>query len=110
MTYREKEIMPIYLITTFTQIEPDDRFLANLGASRAVGFYYNKKDAFESVKVNSCDIWEMCYDYAVIEEVEQGMYPECYHRWFFKYNRAVDRYEEINEPECVKHLMNFSIG
>jgi hypothetical protein len=40
--------------------------------------------AQEVIKNNQCDIWETCYDYALIEGIEEGLYPvfpyqELYH-------------------------------
>ena len=47
---------------------------------------------------------------------EHGFYcktnycPNCGERQWFKYNRERNGYFEIEEPECVKHLVNFSLG
>lgn len=103
---------PIYLITTFTKLEPnaENKFFPNFGSTRAVAFYYSFFDAYTTVKYNNCDMWETCYDYAVIEELLPGMYPLGESRWFFKYNRTIDSYEPIGEPDFMKHYTNFTIG
>lgn len=48
--------------------------LLNFGSSSLCGYYFDKDVAFKAVKEDACDINETCYDYAVIEEVEKGLY------------------------------------
>lgn len=104
------ENTPIYLITTMTELKPDERFMADVGRTRAVAFYFSLSDAFETVINNAGDIWETCYDYAVIEEVEPGLYPYGHNRWFFKYDINTGLYNLIDEPDFIKHYINFTIG
>lgn len=96
----------IFLITVFEKCEPDERWSANLGCTRSVGFRYSFELAEEVVKTNMCDIWEYCYDYACIEELGCELYPFCQSRKLYKYNKDINGYEEIQEPECLKHIGN----
>ena len=91
----------IFLITVFTKCESDQRFGAKLGSRRSVGFRHSFEWAEEVVKTNMCDIWEYCYDYACIEELGPELYPYHQSRKFYKYNRTINGYEEIEEPECL---------
>ena len=93
---------PIYLITVFSKCEPDERWGYNIGSSRTVGFRHSLEDAIETVETNMCDIWEYCYGYACIEEIEPCLYPECHERWFYEY-RGKDRYVQIDEPAFMKY-------
>ncbi|MDN5317612.1 MAG: hypothetical protein PWR08_1737 [Thermoanaerobacterium sp.] len=56
-------------------------------------------------------MWETCYNYALIEKIEQGLYQaDNQNRWFYKFSRETGIYEPIEEPEEVKHWCNFAIG
>lgn len=103
MTLEEMRDQKIYLITVFDKLEPDERWEYKLGSTRSVGFRYSFELAEEVVKTNMCDIWEFCYDYACIEELGCELYPFAENRWFYKYNRDIDGYEPIEEPEFLKH-------
>lgn|SRR5690554_3614814 len=105
--------MYIYTITTFEEL--DNEYGGIAGSSRCVGYYDNFKDADEVVKNNLGDIFETIYNYAVIEKVEAGLYPACLERQFYKIHVENDdyrnvTYEPIDEPECVKCIVNFAIG
>ena len=94
---------PIYLITTFSKLEPDERWGYNLGYTRSVGFRHTFESAREVVETNMCDIWEYSYDYACIEELDPCLYPYAENRWFYKYNKEKGGYEAIDEPTILKH-------
>lgn len=92
----------IYLITVFDKCEPDPHWDYILGDTRSVGWRPTLEMAVETVEKNMCDIWEYCYDYACIEELDYSLYPWANNRWFYKYNRETGRYEEIDEPHILK--------
>ena len=92
------------------KIEPNERFYANFGDLRCLGFYSNKQDALNTLHENRTDLWETIYNYAVLEEYHEGISNDTMNRQFFKYDREKDGYFEIDEPECVKHLCSFAIG
>ena len=100
----------ISVITTLEKIEPNDDYLALFGDQRVVGWYPEYSIAVEAVRENRLDINEEMYDYAVVEEMEPGLYPNVVQRQFFEYDRNSDSYLEIEEPECVKQIVNFGIG
>ena len=71
---------------TMTKLKQDEKTkFPDFGSSSIVGYYFDKNDAFNAVKENACDINETCYDYALIEEIREGLYfpafSDC--RWFF---------------------------
>lgn len=70
------------------------------------------EDALDTLHNNITDLWEYCYDYAVLEPYYEGIcgYGSMEERQFFKFDRERDGYFEIEEPDCVKHLCGFSIG
>jgi len=82
----------MYFITTVTDIENKDF------GTRCVGYLESLDDAVEIVKGNCCDICEYTYEYAVIEKVDEGLYPfsEKEEQLWFKYNDGI--YESIDNP------------
>jgi hypothetical protein len=92
----------IYLITVFDKCEPDERWGYNIGDTRSVGWRPTFEMAEDTVKDNMCDIWECCYDYACIEQLNHGLYPWPDERWFYKFNKNTGHYEEIDEPAILK--------
>ena len=94
----------IYLITVFDKCEPATGILPyDIGDTRSVGWRPTFEMAEEAVKTNMCDIWETCYDYACIEELNHALYPWADNRWFYKFNRKTGEYEEMDEPVFLKN-------
>lgn len=83
---------------------------ADVGESVTWGFFSNKEDAVRVVKENVTDIHELQYDYAVIEEYEEGILNDTGKRQFYKWNKETEQYVEIEEPECVRYTCCFAIG
>lgn len=92
----------IFLITVFEKCEPYKAYGFDLGCTRSVGWRPTFEMAEKTVKTNMCDIWETCYDYACIEELDYSLYPWANERWFYKFNTKTGCYEEIDEPVLLK--------
>ena len=95
-----------YFITVFHEF--DENY--GISDARCWGFYEDWNDAREVVENNITDIWETVYWYAVIEEYTQGISTCTLNRWFYKYDRNLNKYIEIKEPEYIKHFYSFAIG
>lgn len=102
-----KEYIDIF---TITSIQDLDEKYGIKGSSRTFGFYTDFKTAEERVRENATDMHECLYLYVVIEKVPEGISQYVRERWFYKYNLEKGVFEPIDEPECVKHYCNFSIG
>lgn len=98
-----------YFIATIEKL-PEDSNSLDTGDVCTVGYFNNYTDAVKRLHENTCDLHEGIYQYAVIEEVGPGLYPNVSKRQFFKYDKNKDGYFEISEPNEIKHLCNFSIG
>ncbi len=98
----------IYTVTTMMIHSKTHEILRR----RTIGWFENKADAEDVILKNSYDINEAgYYPYAVIEEVEQGIYPICMKTWWFKwFNGSVETYKACNRPKSVTNLVNFSAG
>jgi hypothetical protein len=76
----------------------------DFGATRTVGFYYEKETALDAVHNNAGDMNETVYDYAIVEEVEPGLYPCSTVRWLYKFDYKTKQYNPIEEPEILSHM------
>ena len=63
------------------------------------GYFTNLNDAINAVKNNELDVFEYCYNYAVIEAFDEGFYPmpEMKQMWF-RYDKKTDKAYEIEPP------------
>lgn len=100
----------MYFITVFEKLEPSDRFYAEFGLQRTWGYYPEYEWAATALHENRTDMFEYCYEYAVIEKIDYGICALAEERQWFKWNEEKRGYFEIEEPECVKHIVNFAIG
>ena len=99
----------IYTITTCETIKNGHLGWPEFGITRTIGWYQDFNTADLCVRENWGDIWETCYNYAIIEYVEEGLYPIT-QRWYYQWDSKNWRYIPIEEPKCMKHITNISIG
>ena len=101
----------IYTIMVMTGLSYDEQTKCpEFGSERLVGWYPEFGQAQWAVTENICDINETCYQYALIEECEVGLYRPSIKRWWFEYNREKDGYVQIDEPDFIKGFCGFTIG
>lgn len=100
----------MYFITVFDKCEPNDQYFAEFGCQRTWGYYPEYEWAAAALHENRTDMNEGCYEYAVIEKIGYGLCVIANERQWFKWDKEKCGYFEIEEPECVKHLVNFAIG
>lgn len=81
-----------------------------LPSVRCVGYYKKKEDAIYAVENNVCDIFEMTYNYAVIEIIEEGLYEIDVDPLFFKYNFKKKKYEKCKKPEILNGYVGLCLG
>lgn len=68
-------------------------------SSYVAGYFTKLEDAVISIENNSLDVWEHCYEYAVIEAFDEGFYPmpEMKQMWF-RHDSETDRFYQIEPP------------
>jgi len=107
-------INKIYVITVLERMEFNEisniDYDVDFGCTDSPGWFSSLEEAKRVVENNICDLNETCYDYAIIEEVDEGIYNFAKFRWIYKFDKDTGTYKEISEPPCLKHLSNFSIG
>ena len=93
----------IYTITT----------LENLSTSRCVGWFSKFEYAENEILSNTCDMYEGCYRYAIIEKIKEGMYgsigiPEIV---FYEWDKELGCYLKLDEiPIYYRQMVGFAIG
>ena len=84
--------------------------LCDTGCARTWGFYSDVNDAINALHNNKNDMHEYFYDYAIIEEYNEGICNDTSRYQWFKWADERDGYFEIDEPRCVSRMCNFAIG
>lgn len=100
----------MYFITVFEKCESDKTGSPHLGFQRTWGYYSEYKTAARALNENWTDMREGVYDYALIENIEEGLSPCSLERQWFKWDDERKGYFEIEEPKCVKYFVNFAFG
>lgn len=101
----------MWFITVFERVVETDKGWPKFGSQRTWGFYSERETAVQALHENWTDMWEYCYDYAVIEKFDEGISHYVFdNRQWFKFDGEREGYFEIEEPECVKHLGSFALG
>lgn len=100
----------IYTIMVMEKLESTGKGYPYYGASRVVGFYNKREHARECVMGNYGDIWETCYNYAVIEKIEEGLYSDLNDREFFKFDLETRTYKPYPEPDFMNNYVGLTMG
>lgn len=79
---------------------------------RCVGYVKTFEEAEEIVTKNVCDIWETCYDYAVIENIQEGLYQYDFHPTWYKWHKLANGYIKSEPPSFSKDIcgIGYAIG
>lgn len=100
----------MWFITVFEKCKPDPWYTVELCDQRCWGYYECEEDAVPALHDNRTDMHEGCYEYAVLEKIGPGISSYAGERQFFKFDRSRNGYFEIEEPECLRNIVNFAIG
>ena len=119
-----KELTLDEIIKLFSEREVDDKFVNEVerGADKyfvttiskngkvCVGYFDTYEKAEMIVKDNTMDIFESCYEHAVIEKIPTGLYQFDTSPKWFKWNFEEERYEECETPEFAKSIVGWAIN
>lgn len=86
----------IYLVTLVK-----DEFLRE---TRCPGYFNTLQDAELAIIHNDYDIHEESYQYAIIEELPEGLYQSCKQIWYIWKNNCYQLAQENEIPMIVKKL------
>lgn len=93
----------MYFVTT---VDPKDE------DTRCVGYFKTFEEAERVVINNIDDIWETCYEYAVIEKIEPGLYQYDFHPTWYKWHKLTGGYIQCEQPTFVNAIggVGYAIG
>lgn len=102
----------MWFVTVIEKLDADGYGdgLCDTGCTRTWGFYSDVNDAINALHNNKADMHEYFYDYAIIEEYNEGICNDTSHYQWFKWDDERDGYFEIDEPRCVSRMCCFGIG
>ena len=104
----------MWFVTLFEEIEPyekeENKNLPVFWNQKTLGYFAEKYKAIDCLHVNYLDVDNDDYDYAVLEKFNEGIYPGCEERQFFRYDSEADGYYEIDPPDFVKNITCFALG
>ena len=77
----------------------------------ALGYFWDKESAMDAVHRNATDMRETIYPYAIIERLNQGIFPVPKEREWFGWEEEKDGFYKIATPECAKYFPDgFSVS
>lgn len=102
----------MWFITVVEKLDADGYGdgLCDTGLRRTWGFYSDVNRAISALHNNETDMHEYFYDYAIIEEYDEGICNDMSNYQWFKWDDERDGYFEIDEPSCVSRMCCFGIG
>lgn len=110
MCARYNEVNTMWFITVMEYLIEDDKYIARHGDKRTWGYYEEYETAVQALHENWCDMNEGIYGIALLEKYGPGISPWCEGRQWFRYDREIQGYIEMEEPEFIKCIVNFAIG
>jgi hypothetical protein len=104
---RRKTMLEGKAIFTVTTV----RHLTAVGGIRAVGFFHTFEEASECVAENAGDISEEgYYRFAVIEEVQPGIYVYPRNESWWAWDKEKEKYFPCEKPQQFKQVAGFGLG
>ena len=86
----------MWFVTVVEKMEDTEYYWANYGSTRTWGYYSDKEVATQSLHENWTNMRENFWNYAVIEEYEEGICNDTGERQWFKWNEERQGYFEID--------------
>lgn len=100
----------MWFITVFEKREINHLGWPEYGCCRTWGYYHDHNTALQALHENWTDMWETIYDYAVLEEIGEGLCPTPESVQWFKYDHERDGYFEIEMPDGENGYTSFVLG
>jgi hypothetical protein len=93
----------------FVLTREEEDFKESFGG--AWGYYWDLETAIDAVHRNVTDMHETIYPYAIIEQLDHGLFPVPKERHWFGWEEEKDGFYEIEKPECANVVPeNFSMA
>lgn len=95
----------MFFITVITGMSS----LSDMADNRCFGYYTSLDEALERVQFGH-DLEERSYNYLVIENVAEGVYPTSEEIRWFKWNENQNAWQQIDKPKETQHVINWALG
>lgn len=106
--------MKLYFVATIEDAETKANPMDHVPDKRIVGYFLDLDTAKKCIEENWCDLYESgYYKYAVIEDVEPGLYNSMHSKpIFYKWHGDADTgsYKRTRRPKSWNHIWGFTIG
>ena len=100
----------MFFITCFEKCEKDERGYFNSGDMRTFGYFDTVEACIQALNENVCDMHECLYEFAVIENIGQGIHPHSKEVAWFRWDDKRHGFFEIQKPECTCYYSNYALG
>ena len=100
----------MWFITVMEKIDCDNLGWPSFGNKRTWGFYSDRTDAVRALHYNVTNMHEGCYDFAVMEEYDEGISGYTGNCQWFEYDKERNGYFEIDKPYNVRNVGSFALG
>lgn len=100
----------MWFITVFRKHGKNDLGWHEYGAMRTWGYYADHDTALRALHENWTDMWEYLYEYAVLEEIGEGICPTPKSVQWFRFDMERNGYFEIDMPEDEDAYSAFALG
>lgn len=100
----------MWFVTVVQKVELNEFGLVEFGDHRTWGFFQDKELATSITESNAYDIHDGMYEYAVIEEYDEGIANNTGNTQWFKWDDNKAGYVKINEPLYARSVCRFAVG
>ena len=88
----------------------DETEMPNFCDKRTFGYFEDYETCTLALHENWCDMREACYQYAVVEYIEQGIHSMAKEIEWFQWDEEKEGFFEIPKPQCTNRTFNHALG
>lgn len=78
--------------------------------SRTFGYFSELSECYHALHENQCDMYEFCYEQAVIERIGEGIHARAEEIEWFAWDEKRGGFYEVAKPEWSVGLCNHALG
>jgi hypothetical protein len=98
----------MYFVTIIKNI--NNEYPSSSNNVRTIGFWFKFEDAEYIVLNNICDINETDYNYAIIEELNEGLSPYVENSFLYKFDDNMNKYVHVSSDEIPLNMSFVEVG
>ena len=100
----------MFFITCFSKCENNEQGDLDFGDTRTFGYFDILETCKQALNENCCDMHEGLYEFAVIENIGQGIHPRAKEIAWFRWDVEKWGFFEIQKSECTEVYCNYALG